>query len=258
MPEHEQRRACDDRLAEPVATCPEHVEPVAAENEDPVRMRGDAGQAGGNPEGPGGTAATIERPEQCERREQREAEKQAVHAAVDPVEEEEPGSREQDGAGESSRPADEPGSEQRDQGHARNCEERGHRAQASEAEAEVGDRPGDQEVKRRAATIARHVGDEIGKRVATDEERKRLVLVRRPREKLVGEEQGRQGRDRRDSQPEEPVAELAGRYRIRADTSLGHVGHATILLIAGGRLACRCRSTSTVAQTGTPSRSFRR
>ena len=35
-------------------------------------------------------------------------------------------------------------------------------------------------------------------------------------------------------------------------------GHATIVLIAGGRLACQCRSTSTVARTGTPSRSSRR
>ena len=56
--------------------------------------------------------------------------------------------------------------------------------EAAEPEAEMGDGPCDEEVERSAATVVRHVLDDAAERVPADEERERLVLVRRPRHQL--------------------------------------------------------------------------
>ena len=47
------------------------------------------------------------------------------------------------------------------------------------------DGPGEEEVERRAAALARDVLDDAAEAVAADEERERLVLVRRPGHQLV-------------------------------------------------------------------------
>ncbi len=52
------------------------------------------------------------------------------------------------------------------------------------------DRPGEQEVERRAAALARDVLDDAAERIAADEERECLVLVRRPGHQLVEQECG--------------------------------------------------------------------
>ena len=75
--------------------------------------------------------------------------------------------------------------------------------QGAETAAEVRHPPGEQEVQRRTAAIPRHVLDDAEERVAADEERQRLVLVRRP-----GASAGARGKppasgdDRPDSEPE--------------------------------------------------------
>ena len=68
--------------------------------------------------------------------------------------------------------------------------------QALEAEIEVGDGPGEQEVERRAAALLEHDLEDLVERMPADEERQRLVLVRGPREQLVVEESRRRGGDR--------------------------------------------------------------
>jgi hypothetical protein len=69
--------------------------------------------------------------------------------------------------------------------------------------------PGDEEVQRRAAPLLEHDLEELAERVPADEERQRLVLVRRPREQLV-EEEGR-GRQRDAGHAErEPVGGRPG------------------------------------------------
>ena len=81
----------------------------------------------------------------------------------------------------------------------------------------MGDGVGDQEVERRPAALAGHVLDDAGEAVAADEERERLVLVRRPRHQLV-EEEGR----RRQRQSPQPRARTRGAVtNERAETANG-------------------------------------
>ena len=84
----------------------------------------------------------------------------------------------------------------------------------SSPNAEVGDHPGEQEVERRAAAFLEHDLEELVERMAADEERERLVLVRRPRHQLVEQEAGRRSRDRGDAEPE-PVGGDPRRARPR-------------------------------------------
>ena len=79
------------------------------------------------------------------------------------------------------------------------------------------DRPGEEEVERRAAAVACHVLDDAGQRVAADEERERLVLVRRPRHQLVEEERGRRDDDAGDPEVRPAKREPGPRGRARHD-----------------------------------------
>ena len=57
-------------------------------------------------------------------------------------------------------------------------------------------------MERRAAPLLEHDLEQLAQRVAADEERQRLVLVRWPGEQLVEEERRRRGRERGDAEPE--------------------------------------------------------
>src|SRR5262249_2290787 len=119
---------------------------------------------------------------------------------------------------------------------------------------------GEEEVERRASAFACHVLDDAGEAVPADEERERLVLVRRPRHQLVLEEES--GRERHPADPEpEPVRGREGPRRKGERTGFaggfGGLCHRCSLRIFAGRLAVRCRSTSIVVPTGTRSSSSR-
>ncbi len=83
------------------------------------------------------------------------------------------------------------------------------------------DRPGDQEVQRRAAALLEHDLEHLVERMAADEERQRLVLVRRPGEQLVEEEDGGCGRDRRDPEREPTRGQPRPRDRPLAGAETG-------------------------------------
>ena len=79
----------------------------------------------------------------------------------------------------------------------------------------VGDEPGEQEVERRAAALPEHDVEQVAERLAADEQRQRLVLVRRPARELDEQEGARPlviSRDARDEQaPVEVSRCCAGR-----------------------------------------------
>ena len=222
-------------------------------------MRRDREQRGAHPERPPSAAAALERLEQREGAEQRAEEEEAVHPPVDAVEEEQPAGGDEHGCGQRDAPPREPHAEQGHERQARECEHGGGDPQAAEPEAEVRDRPRDEEVERRAAPVAGDVLDDAGERIAADEERKRLVLVRRPRHQLVEEERPGGDRHAADPEPQPPRRDPdvrrgpRGRGRRRLHPCLDPLCHGVFAILAG-RLAARCRSTSTAVRTGTPSR----
>ena len=136
-------------------------------------------------------AAAFERAQQREIRERGREEEEAVHPAVDAVEEERPAGRDEERPDQRGDAAAEPSQQQRDDRQARDGEERRHRPQSFEPEPEVRDRPREQEVQRRAAALLEHDLEHLIERMAADEERQRLVLVGRPGEQLVEEEERR-------------------------------------------------------------------
>jgi len=150
----------------------------------------------------GSPAPALERAQQGEVRERARAEEKAVHPAVDAVEEERPARGDDRSRKQGRHPAGEACRKQGDDREARDGEEGGERAQTFEAEIQVRDRPREQEVERRAAALLEHDLEDLAERVAADEERQCLVLVRRPSEQLVEEETRRSGRQRGDSEPE--------------------------------------------------------
>ena len=104
------------------------------------------------------------------------------------MEEEEPAAGEERRCDERLASAGETAAERGEQGKAREGEHRRHQPQPAQPEPEMGDHPGDEEVERRAATLAGDVLDHPGEAVAPDEQRERLVLVRRPGHQLVQQE----------------------------------------------------------------------
>ena len=119
------------------------------------------------------------------------------------------------------------------------------------------DRPREQEVERGAAALLEHDLEELAERVAADEERQRLVLVRRPGEQLV-EEEGGGGDGERGHAEREPVG---GQPRARRRCLAGSCTLVAWAVSLMGAVDCRCylrppcRSTSTAAPTGTCSSS---
>ena len=89
---------------------------------------------------------------------------------------------------------------------------------------------GEQEVQRRAAALAGDVLDDAGEAVAPDEERERLVLVRRPRHQLVQEERRR--RERRSPRPRSRTR-APRRTRARRATSGRGSGEASAVWSSG-------------------------
>ena len=146
-----------------------------------------------------------------------EEEEEAVHPPVDAVEEEQPARCDDRRRDEADADVGEPRPERRDERQARDREGGREEPQAAEPEAEMGDRPGEEEVERRAAAVTRDVLDDAGQRVAADEERERLVLVRRPRHQLVEEERGRGDDDAGRSQVRPAQREPGPRGRARND-----------------------------------------
>ena len=78
-------------------------------------------------------------------------------------------------------------------------------------------------MKRRTAAPAEDDLEQVAERMSADEERKRLVLVRRPRMELGEHERGDAERARRDAAPEHPDRQVAhgrdrrGQARRRGD-----------------------------------------
>ena len=121
---------------------------------------------------------------------------------VDGVEEEDPAAGDEGSRDQRRSAVGEPPAEERDEREAPDGEGRGDETEAAEPAAEMGDRVGEQEVQGRAAALAGDVLDHAAEGVAADEERERLVLVRRPRHQLVEQERARRYRDRDDAEPE--------------------------------------------------------
>ena len=99
---------------------------------------------------------------------------------------------------------------------------------------------GEEEVERRAAALAGHVLDDPGQAVAADEERERLVLVRRPRHQLVQQERRCRDGDRADPDPERVRGQKCARrvgQRTGAGRCFGSLGHRASGRIFAGRLA---------------------
>ena len=257
--ENEHRASCEHRLPKPVTSHRQDVCALAAQEEHAVGVGRDGEQCGEHPERPPRPPPALEGREQCQRAGEGAEQEQAVHPTVDPVEEEQPARREDRRRHERDRRARETPPEQRDERQARQRERRGRESQAAQPEPEMGDGPCDEEVERRAATVASDVLDDARERVAADEERERLVLVRGPRHQLMEKEGGRDDRHPRDPEPQpardDPGAggRACGRRGRRLDPCLDPLRHGVSATFAG-RLAVRCRSTNTVVRTGTRSR----
>jgi hypothetical protein len=157
-----------------------------------------------------------------EEREQAGEEEQAVHAPVDPVEEHHPRRGSEERGDDPYGPvAGETAAEECDQGHARDREDDRDHAQRRQPAARVHDRPGEEEVQRRAAALADNGLQDVAERAAPDEESERLVLVRRPRVQEPDQDAGeRAGHDRRRRPEELDVMDT----RVQADTA-GSVFH---------------------------------
>ncbi len=252
--EEEDGRKGRDRLPK---AAPRHqdVQPLRAEHQRAVGMRGDREQHQDRPGNPG-AAAAVERAEQRQVRERGEEEEEAVHPRVDAVEEQHPASGRERGRGEPRPTAGEPAAEDRDRREARRREERGEEAHRLEPTPGVGDDPGEHEVERRAAALPEHDVEQVAERVAADEQRQRLVLVRRPAGELDEQEGARTDRDRRDARGEQAPAEVSRRRPGERtgpgfDGCLGHgcSGYAAgVAADAGDTVVLPCRSTNFVVR----------
>ena len=198
--QHEHRSARDDRRTDPVARREQDVERLSAEQQDPIGVRRHHRQRRGDPHRPASPPTALERAQQRKGAGEREEEEQAVHAAVDAVEEEQPARRDEHDGDEPDPRSAQPAAERRDERKAPERERRGDDPQAAETEAEVRDAPGEEEVEGSTAAIARHVLDDAGEGVSADEQRQRLVLVRRPGHQLMEEEGA--GHERHAADPE--------------------------------------------------------
>jgi hypothetical protein len=170
------------------------------------------------PEREGAPAATLERDEHREVRERAREEEEAVHPPVHGMEEERPAGGHERPGHERDRPARESRDQQRHDRDARDGEGRRDEAQRRQPAAQVRDREGEQKVERRAAALAEDDLEQRPDRAAPDEERERLVLVRRPRVQARGDE----GRDREHA-PCDPTGERAWPH-IDAQTRRQTVG----------------------------------
>ena len=200
------------------------------------------------PQRPGAPSSSLERAQQGEVRERARAEEEAVHPAVDAVEEERPARGEDHRGEQGGHSAGEPRGEQRDDREAGDGEESRNRPESRQAEAEVRDDPGEQEVERRAAALLEHDLEQVAERVAADEERQRLVLVRRPGEELVEEEAGRCGRRR-------PRLRAPNQWARDPRARSGSLSGSETLCLCG--IAHRCRQFSLLAFGAMPIYEYR-
>ena len=191
-----------DGLPQTVATRGDDEHALRGQYERSVRVRRDGEEDRRAPEHPRPRGAAIEGAEEEHEREQREEEEEAVHPRVDGVEEEDPATGDECCRDQRCPLVREPPPEKRDERKAPGGEGRGDETEAAEPAAEMGDRVGEQEVQGRPSTLAGDVLDHAAEGVAADEERERLVLVRRPRHQLVEQERARRYRDRDDAEPE--------------------------------------------------------
>ena len=186
-PQHADDGEGRDRLAEPIAPRDQHEHTLRRQHDRPVRVRRDGCEDRQRPERPGATIPPLDGAQERQVREGARKEEEAVHPSVDAVEEERPARRHEHRRDERLPPAGQPRAESGDDREAGDREGGGEDAQPLEPEPEVRDRPGEQEVERRAAALLEHDLEELVERVAADEEGQGLVLVRRPGEELVEE-----------------------------------------------------------------------
>ena len=206
-PERDPQHADDgegrDRLAQPIAPRDQHEHALRRQHDRPVRVRRDGREDRQRPECPGATIPPLDGAQEREVREGARKEEEAVHPSVDAVEEERPARRHEHRRDKCLPPAGEPRAEERRRPGGWRPRRRRRDPEPLESEPEVRDRPGEQEVERRAAALLEHDLEELVERVAADEEGEGLVLVRRPGEELVEQESGRrEGRDRADAEQE--------------------------------------------------------
>ena len=110
---------------------------------------------------------------------------------------------------------------------ARHRKDRGHGPQRAEPAARVRDRPGEDEVQRRAAPLVEDRAEHPVERIPADEQRERLVLVGRPGGEAKGEKGGDGGGAHGHGRRERPVGERAPhgrqpfvRHRLGHDSTL--------------------------------------
>ena len=252
--EDEDGRERPGRLPQPLSP-DQDVERLRCEHEHAVGVRRAHDEPRDRPERPRAPPAPLERPQQREVRDGAGEEEDAVHAAVDPVEEEHPRARGQDRRHERGRPVGEARRQRRQSGQARDGEERRDEAEPGEASARVDDCPREHVVERGAAAHIEHGVEQAAERAAPHEEGECLVLVRRPRVQPEEEEHADSDGARR-----HPCGERARRdVPCRGAGFGGGVRHGDGVLpppAALVRFARPCRSTSTSVRTGICSSSF--
>jgi hypothetical protein len=182
----------------------------------------------------------VEGTDEENEREEGEEEEEAVHPCVDTVEEEHPAACDERRCDERSPPVGKSSSQECDKWEARHRERCRDDPQAAEAEAEVCDGVGEQEMEWGTAAFPGHVLDDPGQAVAPDEERERLVLVRWPRHQLVLQERRCGDRDCADTDPEGVGSQVRARRNdqlTRAWSRFRMLCHRHSDSIFAGRLA---------------------
>ena len=94
---------------------------------------------------------------------------------------------------------------------ARDGEDDGDEPERGQGRRELGDGVDEQEVERRAAPLLEHDVEELADRLVADEERERLVLVRRPGVQLGEEKRGHAGRRRPDARARTSARDASAR-----------------------------------------------
>ena len=225
--QHEDDRERQRRLTEPQPRSGD-IDRLGGEHERAVRVCRDAEQGDGDPRCPAATSTRLRRRQQRQEREQAREQEEAVHASVDAVEEQHPaGGSEDRGDDGRALPRQARGDygKQRQAGHG---EDGGNGAQRRQPAVEMRDGPREEEVERCAAPLVEHRAQHSVERVPTDEERQRLVLMRRPGGQAQCEKDGHCRRARRNDGREGPLGKRLARG-CRGPVVRDCLGHASSL-----------------------------
>ena len=143
------------RFAHP-ATTHQDEQALSRDDEHGVGVAREHREDSDSPEREPPPPARVERGEESQKREQAREEEEAVHPAVDPVEEQCPGAGRKQRRDDAGGRVDKAPTEQRDQRNARHREDERDHPQCGQPSAQVHDRPRESEVERCAAALEQH------------------------------------------------------------------------------------------------------